>query len=414
LLCGIPVIIVYLRFLTDASAYHNIALVIASVIMGHVLCVLIFSLIGFSAFILIEVWPFRRLIEDTIRLFAGAFFPIAILPLPIARIALVLPFRFMYSFPLEMLFDKADRAKIPMNFVVFSVWIILLAALNIIMYRTALKKTSVQGGDFMDFLSLYFGYVRVFFKARMEYRFSFFAGIFANFYCYLITYTTFWVITRHFESIDGWKFEEMTLLYGLNLLSYSVAGVLFWYTVYQLDDEITSGNLDSYLIRPVEIIKQMACRRFGDTFLGQIIVTAVFMASAISKISYQMTFLSYIYLAAAIVGGVLIQSGAMILLGSLSFWTLRAQSLANILYYDLRSFIHYPISIFPQYIRLMLTYVLPWAIINYYPSLIILHKVQTSSELATGLLSPLIGACFFALSIFVFNMGLRRYSGSGS
>jgi ABC-2 type transport system permease protein len=222
------------------------------------------------------------------------------------------------------------------------------------------------------------------------------------------------VITGYFESIDGWKFEEMTLLYGLNLLSYSVAGVLFWYTVYQLDDEITSGNLDSYLIRPIGLIKQMACRRFGDTFLGQILVTVIFMASAVSKISYQMTFLSYVYLVAAIAGGVLIQSGAMILLGSLNFWTLRSQDLADMLYYDLRSFIHYPISIFPQYIRIILTYVLPWAVINYYPSLIILRKVQTGGELAIGLLSPLIGACFFMLSIFVFNMGLRRYSGSGS
>jgi ABC-2 type transport system permease protein len=146
LLCGIPVIIVYLRFLTDSDAYRNIALVVASVAMGHVLCVLLFSLIGFSAFILIEVWPFRRLITDTIRLFAGAFIPIAILPLPIARIARVLPFRFMYSFPLEMLFGRADTEEIPVNFAVFFAWIVTLAALNIVMYRTALEKTSVQGG----------------------------------------------------------------------------------------------------------------------------------------------------------------------------------------------------------------------------------------------------------------------------
>jgi ABC-2 type transport system permease protein len=266
----------------------------------------------------------------------------------------------------------------------------------------------------MNFLRLYLGYVHIFFKARMEYRFSFWAGIFANFYCYFITYTTFWVITQHFKSIDGWKFEEMTLLYGLNLLSYSVAGVLFWYTVYQLDNEITSGNLDSYLIRPIGLIKQMACRRFGDTFLGQIVVTVIFMITAVSRLSYKMTLSSYIYLITAIIGGVLMQSGAMILLGSLSFWMLRSQELANILYYDIRSFIHYPISIFPQYIRFILTYILPWSIINYYPSLIILHKVQTTDELILGLLSPFIGACFFILSIFVFNMGLRRYSGSGS
>jgi len=162
------------------------------------------------------------------------------------------------------------------------------------------------------------------------------------------------------------------------------------------------------------LIKQMICKRFGDTFLGQILVTLIFMAMAISKISYQMTALSYIYLALAILGGVLIQSGAMILLGSLSFWMLRSRDLAEIVYYEMRVFVHYPLSIFPTSIRIILTYVFPWAIINYYPSLVILKKVQTTEEFILGILSPVIGVLFFLLSLFVFNRGLRRYSGSGS
>lgn len=266
----------------------------------------------------------------------------------------------------------------------------------------------------MEFIKLYGSYVKMFLKARMEYRFSFFSGIIANFYCYFVTYATFWVLTQRFGSIDGWRFEDMTILYGLNLLTYSLAGVLFWYTVFHLEKEITSGNLDSYLIRPMGLIKQMICRRFGDTFIGQIIVTLIFMIAAVSKINYELTLVSYIYLIFAIFGGVLIQSGAMVILGSLSFWTLRSNSLADIVYYEMRTFVHYPLSIFPSFIKVILTYVLPWAIINYYPSLIILHKVQTTQELMLGLLSPIIGIGFFALSLLVFNRGLRRYSGSGS
>jgi ABC-2 type transport system permease protein len=254
----------------------------------------------------------------------------------------------------------------------------------------------------------------MFFKARMEYRFSFFSGMFANFYCYFITYTTFWVITQRFGTIEGWNFEDMTILYGLNLFTYSIAGVLFWYTVFHLDREITSGNLDSYLIRPMGLIKQMVCRRFGDTFLGQILVTLFFMIRAVAKISFEMTVFGYIYLVFAVLGGVLIQAGAMIILGSLSFWMLRSGDLADIVYYDMRTFVHYPLSIFPSFIRIILTYVLPWAVINYYPSLIILGKGGTTEEFVIGMLSPVIGVLFFLLSLFVFNRGLRCYSGSGS
>jgi len=266
----------------------------------------------------------------------------------------------------------------------------------------------------MEFIKLYLSYTKMFLKARMEYRFSFFSGLFANFYCYFITYTTFWVITRQFDTVRGWNFEEMTILYGLNLITYAIAGTFFWYTVFHLDKEITTGNLDIYLIRPMGLVKQLICKRFGDTFIGQILITLIFMVVAIVKLSYKLTLFSYIYLILAVIGGILIQAGAMVILGSLSFWILRSGELANTIYYDIRSFTIYPLSIFPSFIRIILTYILPWAIISYYPSLIILHKVQTLEEFLLGILSPVIGILFFLLSLFVFNRGLRRYSGSGS
>lgn len=266
----------------------------------------------------------------------------------------------------------------------------------------------------MEFLKTYLGYIKLFFKGKMEYRFSFFAGMFANFFCYFITYCTFWVLTSKFDSIAGWNFEEMSIIYGLNLLTYATSGLFYWYTIYHLDEEIISGRMDIYLLRPMGVIKQMVCHRFGDTFIGQIVVTIIFMISAISKISYQMTVFSYIYLIFAIVGGVLIQSGAMILLGSLSFWTMRAKELSGLLYYDMRALINYPLDIFPEAVQIILTFVLPWALINYYPSLVMLNKVRSPLEMVIGLCVPLFGVLFFTVSLKVFYWGLRRYSGTGS
>lgn len=266
----------------------------------------------------------------------------------------------------------------------------------------------------MEFIKTYLGYIKLFVKGKMEYRFSFFAGIFANFFCYFITYCTFWVLTSRFDSIAGWNFEEMSVMYGLNLLTYSTSGLFYWYTIYHLDQEIISGRMDIYLLRPMGVIKQMVCHRFGDTFIGQILVTVIFMVSAFTKISYQLTAFSYIYLVFAIIGGVLIQSGAMVMLGSLNFWTMRANELSGFLYYDIRALINYPLDIFPQFMQIILTFILPWALINYYPALIILNKVQTPLEMVIALCVPAFGALFFALSVKVFNLGLRRYSGTGS
>ena len=80
----------------------------------------------------------------------------------------------------------------------------------------------------------------------------------------------------------------------------------------------------------------------------------------------------------------------------------------------MRALTNLPLSIFPDFVRRGLTYALPLALVNYYPSLMIMRKVETNEEFVIGLLSPLAGVCFFIFSIYVFSAGLRRYSSSGA
>jgi ABC-2 type transport system permease protein len=146
LLRGLPVILIYSPFLVINAGYHNIPVVLLAIVLGHILFMLIYSLLGFSAFILMEIWAFRRLLDDTIRLLAGGFIPLLILPGFIRTIAYALPFRFLYAFPLELLFGTANMNVIFETFAVLTLWICVFAALNFIMYWLALKKAVIQGG----------------------------------------------------------------------------------------------------------------------------------------------------------------------------------------------------------------------------------------------------------------------------
>jgi ABC-2 type transport system permease protein len=146
LMRGLPVIIVYLPLLITNAGYYNIPAVLLAITLGQILFLLMYSLLGVSAFILIEIWPFGRLLDDTIRLLGGGFIPLAILPAFLGSIAYALPFRFLYSFPLELLFNKADMSKVFENFAILFIWIVVFGVLNILMYRQALNKAVVQGG----------------------------------------------------------------------------------------------------------------------------------------------------------------------------------------------------------------------------------------------------------------------------
>lgn len=264
------------------------------------------------------------------------------------------------------------------------------------------------------FLQTYWLYIKTFLRARAEYRVGFSLGLFSNFYCYFITYCTYWVLVKGVGTVDGWNFSDLSILYGLSLLTYAISGTLIWYTVYHLEEMITKGELDTYLTRPLGVMEQMIFQRFGDTFLGQIVVSALFLAVAFFTQANKITFVRGVYLVLSMIGGTLIQMGGMIFVGALSFWMKRSSALGGMFYYDFRNVTQYPLSIFPKWIQIFLTFVLPWAFINYYPALILTNKVQNNFELAMGLLVPVVGGIFFGVSLKVFNWGLRNYSGAGS
>ena len=264
-----------------------------------------------------------------------------------------------------------------------------------------------------SFLSVYLAYLKMHFRSRVEYRFNFIAGIITNIYSYFITFISFWVIVQHFGAIDGWSFEEMCILYALNIFPYSIAGMFFW-TVFGLEFEITSGNFDLYLTRPMGVIQQTVCKKYVDTFIGQVFITGVFSVLAVSRLDLHWTVGKIVYLIAAVISGIFMHAGAMILFGGLAFWLKRTLSLAGILYYGLRNFTQYPLSIFPMLLRMLLTFLLPWAFINYYPALIILNRSNSELDTILGYIAPLTGIIFFLISMLVFYAGLRKYESSGS
>lgn len=264
------------------------------------------------------------------------------------------------------------------------------------------------------FISNYWLYIKTFLHARAEYRVSFILGMVSNFYCYFITYCTYWVITSGLGTIAGWTFPDLSILYGLSLLTYALSGTMFWYTVLHLEESITRGDLDIYLTRPLGVLDQLIFQRFGDTFIGQIVVSSLFLGLAFFSNNDSLNLIRILYLILSIIDGVMLQSGGMIIIGSLSFWMNRSSSLGNILYYDLRDMTKYPLSIFPNWIQYLLTFIFPWAFINYYPALILTQKIQSTYELVLAVLSPIVGFSFFKFALFLFHQGLKKYNGAGS
>lgn len=146
---ALPICIVFLPTLIKVVHINNYLMPILgviAVILGHFLNIILYALLGFMAFKYIEIWPFSRVLSDTIRLLSGAFIPLSLFPKYLKTISDVLPFKFLYSFPLRLILGNIQGIEILQNFFILAVWLMALILLLILIYNKAIDKCTVQGG----------------------------------------------------------------------------------------------------------------------------------------------------------------------------------------------------------------------------------------------------------------------------
>jgi ABC-2 type transport system permease protein len=266
-------------------------------------------------------------------------------------------------------------------------------------------------------IQLYARFLRVYMKAQMEYRFSFFGDIFVNMMTFVTLYLSLWVLFQTFENLNGWIFWEVVFLYNLNLITYAISSLFFWQPMKSLENMVRTGEFDNFLTRPLRPLTVMVFRQFQHTFIGHIIVSMVVFGLCTYKLHIHWSWSSVLFIILSVCGGSLIQAGIIILAGSSAFWVVRSTAIVDISIYAVRNYINYPISIYGKSIQLLLTFLIPYAFVNFYPAAAFLKKDEGISGSFQNLYqysSMVIGILLFAFAVWVFQKGVKRYESSGS
>ena len=145
----IPLILlfyVFYRRYLSVIFFYNVIFFLFSLCLAFWLHTCMYATLGFLAFKFYEVWPFNRLLRDTIRFFSGAFIPISLFPGWLAKIADVLPFQCLYSFPIEMLIKRWEICDVYIGFIKLIIWNIIMCIVLLVVYKKSIVKCVVQGG----------------------------------------------------------------------------------------------------------------------------------------------------------------------------------------------------------------------------------------------------------------------------
>jgi ABC-2 type transport system permease protein len=253
------------------------------------------------------------------------------------------------------------------------------------------------------------------FRANTMYKSAFIAGIIGQWLSYGATYATLYFLTTRFSNLDSWTPSEVLLLYGLSILSYSIAATFFFNPSTNLSGKIRTGEFDSVLTKPLNPFWHEVILGINTGYISHITLSVAVIIFALINSRFVFTVANIINLLFVIIGSTLIQSASLIASSVLSFFILNENPLLDFLVFNFKEFINYPITIYPRIIQVLLTFIIPFAYINYYPASFLLGKdIPDGFPFILRYLTFFVGILCFLLSIVLWNWGLKHYKSTGS
>ncbi|MDQ0193762.1 ABC transporter permease [Paenibacillus wynnii] len=250
-------------------------------------------------------------------------------------------------------------------------------------------------------------------KTLLEYRFAFFSQVLGIFIGYISTVIVYWLMFLRFDELNGWTFKETMYVYAFAALTINIAAIFFNHFK-TMDQEIINGTFDKYLIRPHNVFFSYLISKFDVAEFANLFLSIAVLIYVIDVNHIHFTAVKIVFLFLGIIGAVLVNAGSLVLIGAVSFWTLKSESLYDTILWPAQFLSYLPMGIFPKIIQVLFTFVLPFAFISYYPSTITLDKVNILSAPGLAYSSIGIGIIFFLISLSVWNSGLKKYNGTGS
>ncbi|WP_165867558.1 ABC transporter permease [Paenibacillus pinisoli] len=267
----------------------------------------------------------------------------------------------------------------------------------------------------MDYASLYWTFIRINIKAKTEYRAAFLLTFLSRGIVWSTEFALIWVLLYKFQSIAGWGQYEVMFLYALNLTSYSLAAFFCFHPFTKLPAKIQSGEFDELLTKPMNPLLYLMSREFTASYFSNVAFGMLFIGICISQLKLSLSAWDFFFLFITLVGGTLIQAAAFIYTAIPSFWMVRNTSIAQLLLFDFKDFIRYPVSIYPASIQIVLTLIVPYAFINFYPAQYFLGKQDfLMFHPLFQYLTLAVGSVLFAGALLLWNWGIKQYHSTGS
>lgn len=253
-------------------------------------------------------------------------------------------------------------------------------------------------------------FVAQYMKNLMEYKVDFLTGAISFLLGQVVQIAFIGIIFSQIPNLVGWGFNEIIFIYGFSLIPKGIDHLLFdnlWSVGYFI---VRKGDFDKYLTRPINSLFYVIAEKFCVDAFGELLMGVILIVYSVIQLRLTITWYMIPLFIVAVVFATLIYTALKIATSAISFWTKASGHITHMVYMT-NDFSKYPTTIYNKLVQTIITYVVPFAFTAYYPASYFLGKGAPLFCIGGTVVASVV---LFAISVCIWNLGIKAYESAGS
>lgn len=244
----------------------------------------------------------------------------------------------------------------------------------------------------------------------MEYRIDFLTGAFSFIIDQVVGIGFIFIIFSQIPELAGYTLDQIVFIYGFSLIPKGLDHMFtdnLWSVGYFI---VQKGDFDKYLTRPINPLFHIIAEKFQIDAAGELIMGIILVCISAGSAGVVFTPLSVVLLIVAIIFASLIYTSIKLGTAALAFW-IKVSGQVTQVFYMTNEFAKYPTTIYSDFIRTVITYIVPFAFTGYYPCVYLFTGENPLFNIGGVVI---VSSVLMMIALTIWNRGLKAYESAGS
>ena len=256
-------------------------------------------------------------------------------------------------------------------------------------------------------IAVYCRHIRISFGSAVTYRADFFVTAIISLLVNMLSPLMTALIYAGGAEIPGWSLTEALLIQSVYILCTGICAPLFYGLIWITLQHVREGTYDLVLLKPGSAAFLTTAAAFNIGNIGMLVGGIMMFAYSVSNLPVRPGPAQWLGFVLLLCMGLAITFGCVLLAAATMFKWIGNSRIFEI-YDAITMFGRYPGTIFGKTLQAVSAFVIPVAMMGYFPAAVIMGRSN-----ARMLLSCLPCAAFMFLGLRTYNLMIRAYQSAG-